>query len=363
MRTKRIAIALSGGVDSSVAAALLQEQGYEVEGVTLRLHDGFPIDAAIAAAEALGIPHHIVDLREEFERLVIAAYAGEYAEGRTPNPCITCNREIKFGLLWEWARDHDFDMLATGHYARIGETTSGDPIRLLRGVDPQKDQSYFMYRIARERLRRVLFPLGDLHKSAVKEMAATRGLPAATAKESTGTCFVDALGHDVVVKRYHPHAYEPGDIVNEDGAVLGQHRGVAHYTVGQRKGIGIGGLEEPYYVSGIDAVQNRVIVGVVHDSEQSIFVCHDIVVDEQAWGEAHARISMGAEMNAEISRSGFLELDVVLRYHMEPIPAFVEVNADDTLTIALLRPAIGVSAGQSAVCYFRDMVVAGGIIT
>jgi len=343
----RIAVALSGGVDSSVAAALLQEQGSHVEGVTMRLMpewvDPLRDEDAIAAAQevcqALGIAHHIVDFVAPFARTVIADFAAQYRDGRTPNPCILCNETIKFGALWEWARGQGFDALATGHYARI------DGEHLMRAADSTKDQSYFLYRVARSRLVRIRFPLQNLTKTQVKEYARAHTLPCAERAESQDICFIEAGERQPVIAPLEPDAYRSGAIVTSDGMPIGEHAGLAHYTVGQRHGLGLGGQAEPLYVIALDAQTNRLVVGTQDALLGSEVVSTDFVIDEAALG----------------ATSGSWEVTAQVRYHMRPMTAQLDLTGD-RMTVTFAEPVAAISPGQSAVCYRGDVVVAGGII-
>jgi len=346
--TKRVAVALSGGVDSSVAAALLLQQGYDVEGVTMRLlplwmdsaHDDETAERAKAVCESLGIIHHVIDVRDSFESEVIQQYAQEYGDARTPNPCIVCNESIKFGLLWNWAFDQGFDFFATGHYADTDDSS------LKRPKDRVKDQTYFMYRIPRERLKRILFPLADMTKAEVKAYAEELSLPSAKSRESQDACFIEKGDRHEIVNRWCPSAFECGEIITTEGAVVGTHEGIANYTVGQRKGLRVGGLDEPYYVTRLEADTNQVVIGQRAESEITKIQSSDFVIDERALGGS----------------VGKWDVCAMARYNMKPILARLEIS-EGNMTIELQSPIGGVSLGQSAVCYVGDIVVAGGVIT
>ncbi len=246
----KIAVAMSGGVDSSVAAALLKDQGHEAIGLTMRLVDdgSGAIESARQVCAMLGIEHHVIDFRELFAREIIDYFSREYRAGRTPNPCVMCNRLIKFGALWEKAAAFGAECLATGHYARI--EIVGNNVLLKKGLDAKKDQSYFLCRLSTEQLKHTVFPLGDLTKVKVKQLAKEKGLPAASRPESQDICFVPDIDR----------ASAPGPVIDRRGKVLGEHQGIAAYTVGQRHGLGIAAAE-PLYVTALEPERNAVVVG------------------------------------------------------------------------------------------------------
>ena len=344
----RVFVAMSGGVDSSVAAALLLEQGHDVTGVTMQLwpssddEGGCCSDSAIRDArrvcDLLGIAHYQLNYREIFEREVVTPFAHEYAQGRTPNPCIVCNDRVKFSDLLAKVSAQGADFLATGHYARIVADETGAPW-LTRGVDPEKDQSYFLYRLTREQMARVLFPVGELHKADVRAMAERFGLPVARKAESQETCFATNGDYASVVAARTGTGFEPGEIVSLDGTVLGTHTGIAHFTVGQRKGIGIGGTGDPLYVVRLDAPGARVIVGPREALEIGRVQARAVV-----WhGDASVNVT------------------AAVRYRMQPRPASVHFDGH-VLTVEFAEPLHGVAMGQSVVCYVGDRVCGGGVI-
>ena len=253
----RVFVAMSGGVDSSVTAALLLEQGHEVTGVTMQLWPSSEDEGGCCSVSAvrdarrvcdlLGIPHYTLNFRDAFERDVVAPFADEYAAGRTPNPCIACNDRLKFADLLAKVSAQGADYLATGHYARIVRDSSGAPW-LARGRDPGKDQSYFLYRLTRAQMEHTLFPLGELHKADVRAAAERLGLHVAEKPDSQEVCFAAGGEHAAVVGARRPEAVVPGDIVDLDGCVVGRHEGIANYTVGQRKGLGVAAPETLYVV-------------------------------------------------------------------------------------------------------------------
>lgn len=344
----RVFVAMSGGVDSSVAAALLLEQGHDVTGVTMQLWPSSDDEGGCCSVSAirdarrvcdlLGIPHYQLNYREIFEREVVTPFALEYAHGRTPNPCIVCNDRVKFADLLAKVAAQGAQFLATGHYARITSDGSGAQW-LARGVDPEKDQSYFLYRLTREQMSAVLFPVGELHKADVRSMAERFGLPVARKAESQETCFATDGDYARVVAERTDGGFEPGEIVGLDGGVLGTHQGIAHFTVGQRKGIGIGGTGEPLYVVRLEADSARVVVGGRDTLAVDAVEAGDVV-----WhGGSSARVSAS------------------VRYRMQPRPATARFDGE-TLSVEFDDPLYGVALGQSVVCYEGDRVVGGGVI-
>lgn len=271
-KNSRIVVAMSGGVDSSVTAALLAREGYDVVGVTLQLYDqgaaakkkgaccaGQDIYDARRVAERLGIPHYVLDYEARFRTRVMEEFAASYAKGLTPIPCVLCNERIKFADLLDTAKDLNADALATGHYVQRIDGEHGPELH--RAADASRDQSYFLYRTTREQLSFLRFPLGEMHKDQVRALAQEFALPVAEKPDSQDICFVPDGDYARVVERLAPAAAEPGDIVDLDGRVIGRHPGIIHFTVGQRKGLGLSGNEEPLFVVSLDAARARVVVG------------------------------------------------------------------------------------------------------
>jgi len=343
----RVFVAMSGGVDSSVAASLLLEQGHDVTGVTMQLWPSSDDSGGCCSVSAvrdarrvcdlLGIPHYALNFRDEFEREVVGPFADEYAAGRTPNPCIVCNDRLKFADLLARVSAQGGEALATGHYARVVVDAAGRRW-LARGVDDTKDQSYFLYRLTPAQLDRVLFPVGELRKSEVRAAAQRLGLHVAQKPDSQEVCFAAAGEHADVVARRRPEALAPGPIVDTRGAVLGEHEGIANYTVGQRKGIGIAG-PEPLYVVRIDAASNAVVVGGRTD-----LTVNAVQADDVVWrGSERERVS------------------AMVRYRMKPVAATASVR-DGQLDVAFDEPLHGVAPGQAVVCYRGEEVAGGGTI-
>lgn len=355
MRERRIVVAMSGGVDSSVVAALAAASGAETIGITLQLYDygaatgrkgaccaGDDIRDARAVADRLGIAHYVFDHESRFREDVVEKFADEYLAGRTPIPCVRCNMGPKFTDLLDMARELGADCLATGHYVRRVESPTG--AELHRSADPARDQSYFLYGTTEEQLAFLRFPLGGLPKSDVRKIAETTGLRVAGKPDSQDICFVPNGDYASVVRSIRPEGEAPGDIVHaQTGEVLGRHRGVIHYTVGQRRGLEIGGQPEPLYVTGIDADAQRVIVG-----------------PRKLLAVASARI-------VETNRIGPLPreaLSAKVRSLAKPVPVRLDGPfGDGTETvIRFASPEYGVAPGQAAVIYAGNRVVGGGWI-
>jgi tRNA-specific 2-thiouridylase len=345
---------LSGGVDSSTVAALLQEQGYEVEGVTLWLMRGKGqccteglVDAA-AICEQLEIPHHVVDSREVFEANIVNYLVAGYAEGITPLPCSQCNKTVKFGPLLHYARETlAIDRIATGHYARIHFNAELHRYQLRRAVDRHKDQSYFLYDLSQDHLAGTVFPLGEITKNQTREIAARYHLVTAEKPESQDLCLIETHGSmQSFLDQHIPPS--KGKIVDTSGKVLGEHDGIHHYTVGQRKGLGIA-APHPLYVIKLDAAMNRVIVGEREEATQA-----EAIVAQVNW------VSIPCPQQP-------LTVEVQVRYRSEPVPAHVTPMTDraGNLTRAHLRfaqPQFGVTPGQAAVWYEGDLLLGGGIL-
>ena len=352
----RILVAMSGGVDSSVAAALLVEQGYDVVGATMKTfcYSGSTANSktccgldgimdARRVADKLGIPHYVFDVEEDFTRDVIDDFVAEYARGRTPNPCVRCNSNTKFKDLMERGRLLGCDGIASGHYVRI-EHATGAASALYRGIDSSKDQSYFLWGLPTEMLPLLHFPLGDLKKPEVRQRARSLGLVTADKPESQEICFVPTGDYrDLLEKRLesrHP-ALEPGQIVTRDGDVLGEHSGYANFTVGQRKGLG-GGFGEPLYVIEIRASAREVVVGPAEEGGS-----RGVEIGEVNW------LTTPPQEHSAIH--------VQIRYRAAAVEATVR-STDGTVTLAFDEPQRAVTPGQSAVFFSGERVLGGGRI-
>ncbi len=340
----KVAVAMSGGVDSSVTAALLQEEGYEVFGITMQVLDDSRrqhIDDAEAVATHLGIPHHVVDLVEPFRGAVKDYFAEEYRAGRTPNPCARCNPQIKFGLLMDKAVELGADFLATGHYARVERQPDGF-CRLLKGVDSRKDQSYFLFALSQAQLARVLFPLGELTKPAVRQLAAEYGLPVKDKGESQEICFIPDDDYIRYLEEVGGLEPEEGRIINTQGECLGTHAGIHRYTVGQRKGLGIA-YSEPLYVLGVDAGKREVLVGV----RPELYV-KGLVAGGFNW----------LCRQKEFPLAAFCKI----RYRHVPVACEVRELDDGRVEVSFLEPEKAITPGQAVVLYDGETVLGGGWI-
>ena len=352
---KRIVVAMSGGVDSSVVAALAAQTGAEVIGITLQLYDhgaatgrkgtccaGDDIRDARAVADRLGIAHYVFDHESRFREEVVEAFADDYLAGKTPIPCIRCNMGPKFTDLLAMARDLGADCLATGHYVRRVAGPGGSELH--RALDPARDQSYFLYGTTKAQLDFLRFPLGGLPKSETRALAEKFGLAVAAKPDSQDICFVPDGDYAKVVSAVRPEGVLPGEIVDaRTGEVLGEHRGVIHYTVGQRRGLELGGLSEPLYVTGIDAPSRRVLVG------------------------PRAMLAVASARIVETNRIGPMPdgpLTAKVRSLAKPVPVTVEGMLGDGASVSLqfAQPEYGVAPGQAAVIYAGDRVVGGGWI-
>lgn len=333
---------MSGGVDSTAAALLLKQAGHEVAGLHMLLHEGSDATwrAALRVGEDLGIPMHMVDLAAEFRELVIAPFVRAYAEGRTPSPCPLCNRFIKMGLLFEKARALGYDRLATGHYARVEATAAGPILR--RGKDTAKDQSYFLFMLTGEMLARAAFPLGELTKDRVRALLKSQGIRPWDSEESQELCFVPQDDYRRFLEREGVVSL-PGPIVDTEGRILGRHRGVTHYTVGQRRGLGICG-PEPLYVIGIDAKNGTLVVGPRRETYVP--------------GVRIGRINILRETPLQVGE----KLEVKVRSTALPVTCLVEAVEKDIVEVRFVGPQSGIAPGQAAVLYLGDRVVAGGWI-
>jgi len=340
-----VAVAMSGGVDSAVAAALLQEQGYRLLGVTMRLwredaDDSAAEDAARVCA-VLGISHQVVDLRAPFLEQVVQPFVRDYAAGRTPNPCLACNRRLKFGLLIEHALGLGAHALATGHYVRL-RCIAGE-WQLLTAADARKDQSYVLYALGQRELAHLLFPLGDLTKAEVRAYARRLGLPAADRPESQDICFLRDNDYRRFLAERAPEALRPGPILDIEGCVLGEHRGLPYYTVGQREGLGIAAAR-PLYVKRLDVSRNALVVGYREQLGRSELSAQDV-----SW--VSGRPAQGGS-----------EVQVAIRYRARRVAAQVWPLAGTRARVAFQHDLSDITPGQAVVLYEGERVLGGGII-
>ncbi len=356
-KPKKVVLGMSGGVDSSVAAKLLKEQGYEVLGVTLKVWEEedeaatskrwqergcCKVGIAKHVAELLDISHQVIDTRESFQQGVIDDFIGGYLQGTTPNPCVRCNERVKFGGLFQVAEQLRADYIATGHFARIQQSEHGTPF-LSRGVDAKKDQSYFLYRIPAKWLSKMLFPVGAMEKPQVWAEAEAMGLPVDELKESQEICFVTQGDYRDFLKEHAPQAASPGTFVHTDGRKLGQHEGVAFYTPGQRKGLGIA-TGDRLYVQRVVPNLNLVVVGPPEDLDTKTCQVADLNLF------SHEKLLEGQR------------IDIKFRYGSPPVPGRIHWHNEQSLSVTFENPVRALSPGQSAVFYEGDRVLGGGII-
>lgn len=357
---KTVVVAMSGGVDSAVTALVMRERGYKVIGMNLRLFSpededhranpccGIPaMDDARRTCATIGVPFYAINMEMEFGAHVIRKFVDEYAAGRTPNPCLECNRHVKFQHLVQRARLLGADCLATGHYARIEYGQDDAPHKLYRARDDRKDQSYVLYTLNQDQLGYIQFPLGNLTKPEVRRLAHAFGLPVADKPESQEICFVGNRSYADFVSEHRPDVTVPGDIVTNDGAVIGQHKGLVHHTVGQRRGIGIQ-AQKPFFVLKLDTESNQLVVGDREDAEARELIIDTVSLTGGVWSDTP------------------FECDVVVRYRGTPASGRVQLGTGDErtarVTITTEHGPIA-SPGQAVVFYRNDEVLGGGTIS
>jgi tRNA-uridine 2-sulfurtransferase len=351
---KRVVVAMSGGVDSSAAAALLVEQGYDVIGIMLRLWSEpgkadsnrcctpEAMASARRVAGQLGIPFYAVDLQAEFRQAIVESFLDGYAQGVTPNPCLNCNRQIRFGHLLERARALGAEFLATGHYARTRLASDGS-IALLRAVDPQKDQSYVLSILTQQQLQQARFPVGEFSKTEVRQLARRFGLAAAERSDSQDLCFLAGDDYRNFLRRHAPQINQPGQITNRAGNVLGEHQGLANYTIGQRKGLGVF-ASAPLYVLDKDRTHNALIVGEAHE-----LGAQELVAVQVNWIRGAPPVE---PFNAMVK----------IRYQAHPAEALVTPISGDQAHVGFAVPLRDITPGQAAVFYTGELCLGGGII-
>jgi tRNA-specific 2-thiouridylase len=354
----RIVVAMSGGVDSSVAAALLAEQGHDVIGVSMQLYDQSEGQSSFGSccsiddlhdarrvAAALNIPHYIMNFEKQFDSKVVSNFVGEYASGRTPLPCAHCNADLKFATLADRARAFDADCVATGHYARVAREEATGRYLLKRGIDGTKDQAYFLFSLTQDQLAQACFPVGDRAKDDVRDYARARQLPVADKPDSQEICFIPDNDYAAFVTSRAPDAARPGSIVDEGGRELGRHSGIHRFTVGQRKGLGLSSSPngKPLYVLALNPADGHVVVGPRHALERRTFTASLVnwIIDEPS-----------APVRAAVQ----------IRHRHQPAPATVRSLGDGRAEVTFDEPQIAVTPGQAAVFYDEDLVLAGGWI-
>jgi len=358
MAKKKVMLGMSGGVDSSVAAACLLEMGYDVIGVTMQIWPDkdedrqkteggccslSAVDDARRVADMLGIPYYVLNFKNVFEKNVINYFIGEYLNGRTPNPCIACNRKVKFEAMLEKAVSMGIDYIATGHYAKIEYNEESKRYLLKKSVTSAKDQTYALYTMTQEQLKRTLMPIGNYTKDRVREMAKELRLPVASKPDSQEICFVEDNDYGRFISENTDADITPGSFVDTKGNILGQHKGIVHYTVGQRKGLGIA-FGRPMFVVGIDTTKNQVVLG----NEDEVF--------------SNTLIASDLNFISIEKLDGPMKVNAKIRYSAKEAGAVIEMIGEDRLKVVFDSPQRAVTPGQSVVFYNDDTVVGGGVI-
>lgn len=351
----RVVVGMSGGVDSSVAALMLKEQGYDVIGIFMKNWDDTDENGVCTATEEyedvirvcnqIGIPYYAVNFEKQYWDKVFQYFLDEYKAGRTPNPDVMCNKEIKFKAFLEHALSLGADYLATGHYARVDRT--GDEVKMLRGLDANKDQTYFLNPLTQEQLDKVMFPIGDLEKKRVRELAKEAELATATKKDSTGICFIGERNFKTFLSQYLPA--QPGEMRTMDGEVKGKHDGLMYYTIGQRQGLGIGGSGDPWFVVGKDLEQN--VLFVEQGFHNPLLYSESISAVDMSWTRSHI-----------VDESGELTCTAKFRYRQEDHRVKVKMTGEQEAMVFFEEPVRAITPGQAVVFYDGDECLGGGTI-
>ena len=384
----KVIVGMSGGVDSSVTAYLLKDRGYAVEGVSFLFHEpgeckGTPsccasqsIEEAAKTARHIGIPHSTIDVRNDFIQKVIGPFVGDYLQGITPNPCILCNRFIKFPLLIREADARGAEFIATGHYARVEkmqdpkqnrEISDENPYCLKKGIDPKKDQSYFLYVLSQGLLKRLILPLGDYQKEDIRKMAKELDLPASGRTESQEICFIKDRNYFSFIEKHHPSAVRPGPIIDMNGKVIGTHKGIHGYTIGQRKGMGISS-PEPLYVVKIDLQKNTIQAGRGEDAKRKEFFVHELNWITPPFTSRGRKTNNGELEEFRVSakvRSAMKDTPATLSF--TAVSGLLSADKEDAGSRTIVRVIFdelqwAPAPGQSAVFYDEDIVIGGGVI-
>ncbi|MDP8266509.1 MAG: tRNA 2-thiouridine(34) synthase MnmA [Candidatus Aceula meridiana] len=355
-KQKTVFVAMSGGVDSSVAAALLKKKGYKVVGVTMCFNisssqgkrpsccGAEAIEEAKRAAQVLDIPHYVLSFGDDLQKYVIDDFVKEYLDARTPNPCVQCNRMVKFGSLLKKVKLMGADFLATGHYARADYSKTRRRFELKKGKDKKKDQGYFLYKIQKENLSSILFPLGGLKKKKVRLLAKKLHLPSAERRESQDICFIPKGSYQEFIQdRLGKKAFKPGEICDFKGNVLGQHKGIAFYTIGQRDKLGIA-VGKPVYVYRIDKTTNTIFVG-----DKKCLLAHGLIAEDVNF----------VSMNIPKKK---IEVQIKIRYNQPEVKAWLSQDKGGRVRVDFYTPQMAVTPGQSVVFYRKDIILGGGII-
>lgn len=343
MKNNRVLLGLSGGIDSTYAVIKLRSLGFDVEGAILKMSEHTDVAAAQRAADALGVKLHVVDCTKDFSECVVGNFVSEYCAARTPNPCVVCNREVKFKKLCECAKSVGCDTVSTGHYARVLQNTENGRYNISRGIDDRKDQSYVLWRLSQEELEMLYFPLADDVKTEVKQISKELELPSAEAKESQEICFIPSNDHASYMEEFLGGNFREGNFIDAEGKVLGKHKGVPRYTIGQRKGLGIS-LGKHAFVTSINPRDNTVTIGNEEELFKTELDISDLIFQKRVIGEGES-----------------VRLLAKIRYAAKPVLCTATVR-DGKAYIVLDEPVRAITPGQSAVLYDGNDIVFGGFI-